>query len=101
MHKSLLIGSMLALGLSGPALAADLSYSYVEAAYVNSEIDDFDLDGDGFSLFGSVELGRNFFGFGSYADNDYNGGVGSQFLELGVGAHWPLSPAWDVFGGVS
>lgn len=101
MHKPLLIGSMLAFGAAGPTLAADLSYTYVEGAYVNSEVDDFDLDGDGYSLFGSVGFWKNFFGFAGYSDSDYDGGVGSQFLELGAGAHWSLSPAWDAVGAVA
>jgi hypothetical protein len=97
MHKSIALGSILALGLAGQAYAQDgFSYSYVEAAYLNSELDDFDVDGDGFAVAGSIEFGSNFFGFANYADQDYDFDVGRQDLGVGVGYHWPLNPRLDL-----
>lgn len=96
MRKSLLLGSLAALGCTAPALAEGLSYTYVEASYVATEVDDLDIDGDGIGLFGSIALGKTFYAFASYADSDYDLDIGSQMLELGVGAHWPLSSKVDI-----
>ena len=57
--------SLLAIAVLGstPAMAEGLNYNYIEAAYVDTEIDDnsFDIDGDGIGLGGSVELGETMF----------------------------------------
>ena len=50
------------------AQAEGLSYSYLDAAYVNTDIDRFDEDVDGFALRGSYELTNNVFVFAGYAD---------------------------------
>lgn len=102
MHKGLIFGSIAALGLSGSVLAADgFSYSYAELGYVSSELDDIDVDGDGFALRGSYEFNERFHGFVEYSDLDYDFDVSGEMLELGAGLAWPLNPNLDFVGTVS
>lgn len=60
----------LALIAAPAANAADLSYTYVEANYVDTELDAGDgteVSGDGFGLNGSIAFGETgFYGFGAY-----------------------------------
>jgi Ax21 family sulfation-dependent quorum factor len=70
-----------------------LSYSYVEADYVN-----FDSDADGFGLRGSFEFGDSgFYGLGGWRsgeidDTDFD----IETWELGVGYAHDLSPNTDL-----
>ncbi len=102
MRKYLALGTLAALGLTTQAFAADaegFSYNLIEGSYIDTEIEG--IDGDGFGVSGSVEFNQNVFGFGSINDIDYEGGVGSSQLSLGVGVNWALSPVVDLVGGLS
>ena len=96
MRKSLVLGTLAALCCAGPAMAADVSYSYLEAGYVANEIDDFDVDGDGYLVRGSVGIGKSFYVLASYADADYDFDIGAETLQIGGGVHWPLNPNLDA-----
>ena len=50
-------------------------YTYLEAGYVDIDLNDVDADGDGFALGGSLALGDAFYLAGSYADYDLNLGI--------------------------
>ena len=85
------------------AQAEGLSYSYVDAAYVNTDIDRFDEDVDGFALRGSYEITNNVFVFAGYADQGTSVGgfdIDLQTYNLGLGYAWPLGSALDVYGKV-
>jgi len=102
MRKHLALGAVLALGLGTQAFAADgFSYNLLEGGYVRGEVDDFDIDGEGFSLGGSVELGQNLFGFASVNDINYDGPISSNLFNAGLGFHWALGPDLDLVSGVS
>lgn len=98
MRKSVLLGSLAALACTAPAMAEGLSYSFVEAAYISNEVDDLDIDGDGFGLAGSIALGKNFYAFANYVDSDYDLDIGSQVFKIGAGAHWAASSNVDLTG---
>ncbi len=103
MRKSVALGVVAALGLSGQAFAAEgLSYNFVEVGYVDTELDlgPATADGDGFQLAGSAELGSNFNVFLNYGDADLEG-VSLSLLDLGAGYHWSLNEALDLVGGLS
>ena len=53
-----IVSSLIVTAALVPAFAhADgFSYSYLEGAYVNTDIDNFDKDVDGFALRGSFEI---------------------------------------------
>jgi len=85
------------------AQADGLSYSYLEGAYINTDIDNFDRDVDGFALRGSFEVTDNVFLFGDYSDQStsiFNTDYGLQQLKLGVGYAWPLDKNLDLYGKV-
>lgn len=103
MRKMMVIGSLLALGVAGTALAAEegFSYSNVELGYIDTELDDFDVSGDGFGLRGSWAFTPNVHGFASYSDLDFDHDVSAETLRIGAGLNWPLSPRLDVIGRLS
>ena len=93
---SLLAALMATLPLASHAGTMD--YSFAELGYVDTEEDDFDVDGDGFALRGSVGFLENFFAFASYEDIGYDFGVDATLLKVGVGGHWPLNEKIDLVG---
>lgn len=83
------------------AQAEGLSWSYLEGAYVNTDIDQFDEDVDGFALRGSYGLTDNVFVFAGYADQGTSVAgfdIDLQTYNLGLGYAWPLGKALDVYG---
>ena len=96
---------LLALAMLGSAsaIADDLNYNYVQAAYLDTEIDDsaFDVDGDGLSLSGSVELGESMFLTAGYAAQEFDFGIDLDQWAIGVGGHLPISDSVDVVGSLS
>src|SRR5687768_1108654 len=103
MRKSIVLGSIAALGLAGQALAADgLSYSYIEAGYISTDFEDdslgFDVDGDGFALKGSLAFTEMLHGYVDYTNQDFDFGVGIDTWEVGVGLNHALNPTLDLVG---
>jgi hypothetical protein len=106
MRKQTILASLAALGFAGPALATEgFSYSFVEVGWVNQEFDDLDVDADGPGIRASVELAPSFHLFGSYSDQDFDVGSGSDIngesLSLGAGYAWSLNPTVDIVGNVA
>ena len=64
---SAVIGGLVLAVAPLAAMAEDMSYSYVEADYVDLDIDDAP-SGDGFALRGSVGFAGNWFAFAEYVD---------------------------------
>lgn len=105
MKKTLFALAVLA-GLAGTANASELSYSYVEASYINS--DDFDgnstFDYNGWGVRGSLALGDNFYLLGEYnvqSDKFFDTKVDFDTYEIGVGFHHGISEKVDFFADVS
>jgi hypothetical protein len=85
------------------AQAADLSYSYVDLAYINTDVDHFDESVDGFALRGSLELTDQVFLFAGYTDQStsiFGDNLDLQTFRLGAGYAWPIAPSLDVYGKV-
>ena len=93
--------SLFALGLLAAlpfaASAADgLSYNYVEAGYVATNLDGLP-DADGFGLRGSVAFHPNFHLFGDYSKQDVDGtSVDVDEWRVGLGYNHSLSPRADL-----
>lgn len=102
MKKIATLGAVMALAMSGAALAADdVSYSFVEAGYGYSEIGGgMVLDGDGFNLAASIELPANFVVAASYRDYDYGPGNLSE-LSAGIGYKWALGSSFNLLTAAS
>ncbi len=108
MKKGIVLGSMAALTLSANVFAADeLSYTWVEANYLETELDDDDgdLDGDGLGLSGSFAFTENLHGFASYSDQEFDldiaPDVSFEMLDIGAGVNFPLNPGLDIIGTLS
>lgn len=98
------LGAVAAL-LSGPALADGFSYNNVEARFISTEIEEVepgvDLEGDGFSISGSVEFGSSIHGFGTLGATEYEDSIDVGTLSAGLGFNHALAPALDLVTGVS
>ncbi len=93
---------MLALSMSHAYADNGLNYNYIEAAYLDTEIDDgLDVDGDGPALRGSFALNETFFVEAGYATQDFDFGIDLDRWTVGLGAHTPLTEQVDLIGRVS
>jgi hypothetical protein len=79
------------------AQADDLSYTYVDLAYVNTDPDGSGEDVDGLALRGSLEITEQVFLFAGYADQSGDG-VDFETYDLGVGYAWSIAPTMDLYG---
>lgn len=96
LKKVLGYGAIASLMLAPAAVfAASPQYNYVEASYVNSDIDGVD-DGDGFGIAGSAEVGQNIFIFGEYSTVGFSGGVDFDLIKAGIGYKSAISGTTDV-----
>jgi hypothetical protein len=83
------------------ARAEGPSYSFVEAGYLVTDIDDFDEEFDGFGIGGSFEFIENWFVYGSYIDQSaefFDADVDATGYELGFGYAFPLTDTMDLYG---
>jgi hypothetical protein len=102
MRKGLYFGLLAALSVAGPAMAEEgFNYSYVDLGYVKSELDDYNVEGDGFGLRGSYEFTKNVHAFAGYTDQEYDFGVNATTMELGAGYAWPVNSNMDLIGSAS
>lgn len=86
--------------LAGPGLAEGVSYNFIELGYERVEFDDIDLDGDGFGLGGSVELGEYVFLLVDYSQTSFDGGIDYDQLAVGAGYHVGMSERTDLYVGL-
>ena len=93
--KAMLGGLMLAAAPLA-ALAEGMSYSYVDAAYVDTDVDGAP-SADGFGLRGSVGFAENYFVFGEYTDQS-SGGADLTTYGVGLGGHYGIAENLDLVG---
>jgi outer membrane protein assembly factor BamA len=94
------------LVFAAPAFAGDLSYNYVQLGYQKIDFDDdiapgVSIDGDGFGIAGSFEIGESWFVGLGYAKSDFDFGIDLEQTSLGLGWHGPISDKADVFATLS
>jgi Outer membrane protein beta-barrel domain len=86
------------------AQADDMSYSGIDVAYVNTDVDDFNEEVDGFALRGSLEITDQAFVFAGYTDQStsvFGEDLNLTGYNLGLGYAWPMSDSTDIFGKVA
>ena len=93
--KAMFGGLMLAVAPLA-AMAEDMSYSYVDAAYVDTDVDGAS-SADGFGLRGSVGFAENYFVFGEYTDQSA-GGADLTTYGVGLGGHYGIAENLDLVG---
>ena len=102
--KNVITGLML-VTLAMPVFAGDLSYNYAELGYQRVELDDVfpgtDVDGDGFGVNGSFEIGESWYINAGYSKVDFDFDIDMDQASLGVGYHVAYSPRSDFFAEVA
>jgi len=91
-----LIGGLLLAVAPLAAMADGLNYSYVEADYVDLDIDNAP-SGDGFAVRGSVGFANNWFAFADYVDASVDV-IDIENIAVGIGGHYPINDTLDVVG---
>lgn len=73
------------------------SYSYIEASYVNVELDDSiaNVDGDGFIAAGSVPINDDWHAFVGYSSSSFDFGIDLDQFAIGGGWHRAVSATTD------
>lgn len=81
------------------ARADGISYSYLEAGWIQVDLDGADVKADGLEVGGSVAVTDRFFVAGSYAKvSKYD--VDVENYSIGVGGSYPLSDRLHLVGAV-
>ena len=83
MKRAFMMGALLAAALPGAALA-ELHYSTFEARLltdIDVEASGADVNGDGFAIAGSYEMGDKLFLFGEWQDQSFDFGIDGTGLE--------------------
>ena len=91
------VGGLMLAAAPLAALAEDMSYSYVDLAYVDTDIDGVGPSLDGFALRGSIGFAQNWFAFGEFAAQSVSG-VDLDTYTVGLGGHYGLADNIDLFG---
>jgi hypothetical protein len=100
MKRTVLAAAILAAFVPGVVLA-DMNYTNLEINYLDVDVGDTNVSGDGFELGGSWELNDSFHLFGSWQDQSYDGGVDGEALEIGGGWSHGFSDTLDFVGTLS
>jgi hypothetical protein len=100
--RTLLAGVLL---LPAFGYAGNLSYNHVEVAYGESELDvgglNQEIDGDGFSLSGSLAVSPNWHVFADFTSADFDFNVETTSYRVGGGYNYPISDTADVIARLS
>jgi hypothetical protein len=91
-----MLGSLLLAAAPLAALAEDMSYSYVDLAYVENDIDNAPT-ADGFGLRGSIGFAENWLAFAEYSATSVQG-VDLDTIAVGFGGHYGLAENLDLVG---
>ncbi len=104
MKNNLLKVCVIAAAVSSAAATAESpNWTYIDASYVSSDLND--VEPEGFEIRGSYEINNLFFVDGSYTDQDDD--IDTAFgdfdfelsnFDLGVGAKYGLSETTDIYG---
>ncbi len=103
MLRSVLFTALLAFSASA---SAEFDYNYFGVGYERVNLDDgtFDVDGDGFGVEGSFEVGESLFIFADYAMAEFEElgiTVDADTASVGVGWHTEISNTVDFVAGLS
>lgn len=82
---------------SMPAFAEQPQYSFIDVGYQRVDLDVLNqsVDGDAYTLGGSLELGESWQAFASYGKAEFDFNVDIDEFAIGGGFHGSLSPTSD------
>jgi hypothetical protein len=90
------IGGLLLAAAPLAAMTEGMSYSYVEADYVDVDVDN-GPSGDGFGVRGSVGFAENWLAFADYVDASVDG-IDIENIAVGIGGHYSVASNLDAVG---
>jgi len=93
------LGSLMLAAAPLAAMADDMSYSFVDAGYVETDIDNAPT-ADGFGVRGSVGFAENWFVTAGYSAQSVQG-VDFDSYGVGFGGHYGLTDGMDLVGSLS
>lgn len=99
MFRSSLISLLLVT--SAAASAEGFNYTFLQLDYKVIEIDDVNIDGDGFGLSGSFAINPDWFLFGAYEAAGLDFGIDATTIIAGIGHNTALSRVLDAYARVS
>jgi hypothetical protein len=79
------------------AVADDMSYSFVDLAYVETDVDGVGPSADGFGARGSVGFADNYFAFAEFSSQSVSN-VDIDQTAVGLGGHYGLAENLDAVG---
>ncbi len=77
--------------------AKDMSYSYVELGWLQTDIEGVSGNPDGFGLRGSIGFAEHYFGFAEYSNQSLSG-ADLDLITVGLGGRYGLSDNMDLVG---
>jgi hypothetical protein len=92
-----MLGSLMLAVAPLAATADDMSYSFVDAAYVSTDIDGVGPSADGFAVRGSVGFAQNWFAVAEYGSQSVQG-IDIEVIGVGFGGHYGLTEQLDLVG---
>ena len=94
-----LFATILLLVLGGQLAAQELNYNYIQGSYGRTDLDagDYDVDGDGFGLYGSIEVGDIWHVFANFTSSSLDRNVDYDQVWIGGGLHTTLAPNASLY----
>lgn len=92
-----MLGSLMLAVAPLATQAEDMSYNYVDAAYIQTDIDGVGPSADGFALRGSVGFATNWLAFAEYSTQSVSG-FDIDTMAVGFGGHYGLAENMDLVG---
>ena len=100
---NVMLGSLMLAAAPLAAQAEDMSYSYVDLAYVETDFDGIGPSADGFGLRGSVGFAENWLAFAEYSAQSVSNVIPGVDLDVdtiavGFGGHYGIAENLDLVG---
>ena len=97
MRDTRLLTLILALFVAAPAGAAELDYNFIDIGWISTDVDvgPGDVDGDGFTIEGSLALADRVHVIGGLAFQEFDLGIDINSQRIGIGFNTPLTETVD------
>ena len=92
-----MLGCLMLAAAPLAAMAEDMSYNYVDLAYVDQDFEGVGPSADGFGLRGSIGFAENWLAFAEYSSTSAQG-VDFEQIAVGFGGHYGLTEQLDLVG---